>query len=246
MVVNVTALFAVMFYAVRQLNRAEDAAEREHQRSDGLLVNILPAQVAARLKEQRPGEVIADSYADASVMFADMEGFTARASDLSPAELVGFLNGVYTRLDGVVDRHGLEKIKTIGDAYMVVSGLPEPRPDHAEALADFALEIRDALAGLVDPKGRPVAMRIGLASGPVVAGVVGARKFYYDVWGDAVNTASRMESTCEAGKIQVSAETHALLADRFAFEDRGLIEVRGKGPMHTWFLVGRRAMAAAE
>jgi adenylate cyclase len=244
-VMNVTVLFTVMFYAVRQLNRAEDAAEREHQRSERLLVNILPEKVAARLKE-RPDEVIADSFSEASILFADMEGFTARATDLPPAELVSFLNLVFTRLDGIVDRHGLEKIKTTGDAYMVVSGLPEPRADHAEALADLAINMRDALAGLVDPKGRPVAMRIGLASGPVVAGVVGTRKFYYDVWGDAVNTASRMESTGEVGKIQVSAETRALLGVRFEFEDRGLIEVRGKGGMHTWFLLGRCAVATAE
>jgi adenylate cyclase len=234
-----------MFYAVRQLYRAESEAEREQQRSERLLVNILPAKVAQRLKD-RPGETIADSYPEASVLFADMEGFTARATDLPPAELVGFLNAVFTRLDSIVERHGLEKIKTTGDAYMVVSGLPEPRVDHAEALADLALDMREALTGLTDPKGRPVAVRIGLASGPVVAGVVGTRKFYYDVWGDAVNTASRMESTGEVGKIQVAPETHALLAKRFALEDRGLIDVRGKGRMRTWFLFGRRPAVAAQ
>ena len=244
-VINIAALFAVMFYAVRQLYRAESEAEREQQRSERLLVNILPAKVAQRLKD-RPDETIADSYPEASVLFADMEGFTARATDLPPAELVGFLNAVFTRLDSIVERHGLEKIKTTGDAYMVVSGLPEPRVDHAEALADLALDMREALTGLTDPKGRPVAVRIGLASGPVVAGVVGTRKFYYDVWGDAVNTASRMESTGEVGKIQVAPETHALLAKRFALEDRGLIDVRGKGRMRTWFLFGRRAAVAAQ
>lgn len=242
---NIAVMFAVMFYAVRQLNRAEGAAEREHQRSERLLVNILPAKIAERLKE-RPDDVIADAYREASVLFADMEGFTARATDLPPADLVGFLNRVFTRLDGIVERHGLEKIKTTGDAYMVVSGLPEPRADHAAALADLALDMRDALAGLIDPRGRPVAVRIGLASGTVVAGVVGTRKFYYDVWGDAVNTASRMESTGEVGKIQVAPQTYELLADRFEFEDRGVIDVRGKGPMRTWFLLGRRAVAAAE
>lgn len=239
---NIVSLFAVMYYAVLQLNRAEDAAEREHQRSERLLSNILPGKIAARLKD-RPGEVIADSYPEASILFADMQGFTARASNLTPIELVGFLNDVFTQLDGIVERHGLEKVKTTGDAYMVVSGVPEPRLDHAEALADFALAMRDSLAGLRDPKGRPVPMRIGIASGPVVAGVVGTRKFYYDVWGDAVNLASRMESTGEVGKIQVSGEFQQRIADRFELEYRGLTEVRGKGVLPTWFLVGRRAAA---
>jgi adenylate cyclase len=147
---------------------------------------------------------------------------------------------VFTKLDGLVERHSLEKIKTTGDAYMVVSGVPDARPDHAAELADLALDMRDALAGLVDPKGRAVPVRIGIASGPLVVGVVGARKFFYDVWGDTVNAASRMESTGEAGKIQVTAQTHELLRHRFVLEERGVIEVKGKGPMRTWFLTGRR------
>jgi adenylate cyclase len=169
-----------------------------------------------------------------------MEGFTARATDMAPDELVRFLDGVFTKLDGLVERHGLEKIKTTGDAYMVVSGVPEPRPDHAAAIADLALDMRDALNWLLDPKGRAVPVRIGIASGPVVAGVVGRRKFFYDVWGDAVNTASRMETTGEAGRIQVAPETHALINEAFDLEERGLVDVRGKGPMRTWFLVGRK------
>jgi adenylate cyclase len=231
-------LYGIIFYVVRQMARAEAAAEREHQRSEGLLVNILPSRVAERLKDRVDSE-IADAYSEASILFADMGGFTARASDTTPEDLVRFLNGVYTQLDSLVERHGLEKIKTTGDAYMVVSGVPEPLPDHAGALADLALDMRAALAGLVDPKGRAVPVRIGIASGPVVAGVVGTRKFFYDVWGDAVNTASRMESTGEAGKIQVAPKTRELLADRFELEERGVIEVRGKGPMRTWFLIGR-------
>jgi adenylate cyclase len=233
-----SVLYGIIFYAVRQMERAEAAAEREHQRSEGLLVNILPPRIAERLKDHTHSE-IADAYPEASILFADMGGFTARASDTTPEELVRFLNGVYTKLDSLVERHGLEKIKTTGDAYMVVSGVPEALPDHAGALADLALAMRDALAGLIDPKGRAVPVRIGIASGPVVAGVVGTRKFFYDVWGDAVNTASRMESTGEAGKIQVAPKTRELLADRFELEERGVIEVRGKGPMRTWFLIGR-------
>ena len=235
-----TVLYGIIFYAVRQMERAEAAAEREHQRSEGLLVNILPPRVAERLKD-RPQSEIADAYPEASILFADMGGFTARASDTTPEQLVHFLNGVYTKLDSLVERHGLEKIKTTGDAYMVVSGVPEPLPDHAGALANLALDMREALTGLVDPKGRAVPVRIGIASGPVVAGVVGTRKFFYDVWGDAVNTASRMESTGEAGKIQVAPTTRELLADRFEFEERGVIEVRGKGPMQTSFLIGRKS-----
>jgi adenylate cyclase len=146
---------------------------------------------------------------------------------------------VYTKIDSLVERHGLEKIKTTGDAYMVVSGVPEALPDHAGALADLALDMRDALTGLIDPKGRAVPVRIGIASGPVVAGVIGTRKFFYDVWGDAVNTASRMESTGEPGKIQVAPATRELLADRFELVERGVIDVRGKGPMQTWFLIRR-------
>ena len=238
-VANTAILFVVMFYAVRQMARAEATAEREHQRSEGLLSNILPPRVAERLKE-RAGSEIADAYPEASILFADMAGFTARASDTAPEELVRFLNGVFTKLDALVERHGLEKIKTTGDAYMVVSGVPEPRPDHAEALADLALEMRAALAGLVDAKGRAVPVRIGIASGPVVAGVVGTKKFFYDVWGDAVNTAARMEQTGEPGKIQVTLEIQERLKQHFVLEERGLIEVRGKGPMRTWFLIGRR------
>jgi adenylate cyclase len=242
-IINTVLLSTVMFYAFRQVARAEATAEREYQRSEGLLANILPPKVAKRLKEQ-PETTIADAYPAASILFADMAGFTARASDTIPEELVAFLNGVYRRLDGLVERHGLEKIKTTGDAYMVVSGVPEPLSDHAERLAVLALDIRDALAGLTDPKGRAVPVRIGIASGPVVAGVVGSRKFFYDVWGDAVNTASRMESTGEPGKIQVAPTTRELLGERFAFEERGTVEVRGKGSMHTWWLLGQRVEAS--
>jgi adenylate cyclase len=242
-VTNVVAssaiLFAIVYYAVRQIARAEAAAEREYDRSESLLSNILPPRVAGRLK-QRTNAVIADSYPEASILFVDMAGFTARASETTPEELVQFLNGVFTKLDSLVERHGLEKIKTSGDAYMAVSGVPEARPDHAAALADLALDMREALAGLVDPNGRAVAVRIGIASGAVVAGVVGTRKFFYDVWGDAVNIASRMESTGEAGKIQVAAQTRDQLTERFDLNERGVIEVKGKGPMRTWFLIGRK------
>ncbi len=231
-------LLAVVWHAIREVVRAEAKAEREYARSESLLLNILPSSVAERLKEEA-GAVIADRYDGASVLFVDLAGFTSLAGNVAPDDLVRFLNGVFTQLDRLVERHGLEKIKTSGDAYLVVSGVPQPRDDHAAALADFAIAIREELKGLVDPTGRAIPARIGLASGAVVAGVVGTRKFFYDVWGDAVNTASRMESTGEAGRIQVAPDTYELLRTKFELEERGPIDVRGKGPMRTWFLIGR-------
>jgi adenylate cyclase len=239
-VLNMATAFAVVFYVARQAARAEALVERERDRSDTLLANILPPVIAERLKDRSGDAEIADAYPDATVLFIDMAGFTALTGATTPDRLVRFLNEVYSRFDALVERYGLEKIKTSGDAYMVVGGVPEPLADHAAQVADFALAARDAMAGIADPLGRPMPVRVGIATGPVVAGVVGKRKFFYDVWGDAVNTASRMESTGEIGHIQVSPTTHALLVDRFDFTERGLIEVKGKGPMRTWFLVGRK------
>lgn len=192
--------------------------------------------------------MIADRYDAASILFADMAGFTARASDIPAEDLVQFLNRVFTDFDRLVESHGLEKIKTTGDAYMVVSGVPAPRSDHAQALGQLALDLRDAAAGLLDPRGRSVSIRFGIASGPVVAGVVGIRKFFYDVWGwgDAVNVASRMEATGEPGKIQVSQDTYERLNREFLLENRGVTDVRGKGEMQTWFLIGRKTPVAVE
>jgi adenylate cyclase len=229
---------AIVYYGLRQTASAEAALEQEYERSEALLANILPATVAQRLKD-RSGSVIADKYDDASILFADIAGYTERASDTPPEELVAFLDGLYTSLDALVTRRGLEKVKTSGDAYMVVSGVPEPRADHLEALADLALDIAEAVAGLTDSRGRAVPLRIGLACGPVVAGVVGSQRFFYDVWGDAVNVASRMESTVAVGRIQVPENVYRRLRGRFVFEERGDVEVKGKGLMHTWYLVGR-------
>jgi adenylate cyclase len=232
-------VFATVWYSLRETDRAERAMEAEYQRSEQLLSNILPASVAARLKD--PGHtVIADRYDDASILFADIAGYTERASDTSPSDLVRFLDRLYTDLDALVDRHGLEKIKTSGDSYMVVSGVPRPRPDHVEALACLALDMAAAVADLTDPLGRAVPLRIGLATGPVVAGVVGARKFFYDVWGDAVNVAARMETTDVVGRIQVPHIIYQRIRHSFLFEERGEVDVKGKGRMHTWYLVGRR------
>ena len=230
---------ATVWYAMREIDRAEKAMESEYQRSESLLANILPASIASRLKDPTRN-IIADKYDDASILFADIAGYTKRASDTTPTELVRFLDTLYTDLDALVDRHGLEKIKTSGDSYMVVSGVPQPREDHVQALACLALDMAEAVADLRDPQGRAVPLRIGLASGPVVAGVVGARKFFYDVWGDAVNVASRMESTDVEGRIQVPQAVYERLKDQYVLEERGDIDIKGKGLMHTWYLVGRR------
>ena len=237
-------VLAVVWYGLRQIASAEAAMEREYTRSEALLANILPASIAERLKD-RSHSVIADKYDDASILFADIAGYTERASDTSPEELVAFLDDLYTSLDALVTRHGLEKVKTSGDAYMVVSGVPQPRTDHLEALADLALDIADTVAGLTDSRGRAVPLRIGLASGPVVAGVVGSQRFFYDVWGDAVNVASRMESTADVGRIQLPQSVYQRLSNRFVYEERGEVDVKGKGVMRTWYLVGRNGQQAA-
>jgi adenylate cyclase len=230
---------AVVWYALREIRRARQAMEAEYERSETLLTNILPATIAQRLKDPTRN-IIADKYDDASILFADIAGYTKRASDTSPSDLVRFLDRLYTDLDALVDRHGLEKVKTSGDSYMVVSGVPQPRDDHIEALACLALDMADAVADLKDPQGRKVPLRIGLAAGPVVAGVVGARKFFYDVWGDAVNIASRMQTTDVEGRIQVPHDVYERLNHAFLLEERGNVDVKGKGVMHTWYLVGRR------
>jgi adenylate cyclase len=230
---------AVVWYALREIRRARKAMEAEYERSEKLLTNILPATIANRLKDPSRN-IIADKYDDASILFADIAGYTKRASDTTPSDLVRFLDRLYTDLDALVDRHGLEKVKTSGDSYMVVSGVPQPRDDHMEALACLALDMADAVADLKDPQGRAVPLRIGLAAGPVVAGVVGARKFFYDVWGDAVNVAARMETTDVEGRIQVPQDVYERLNHAFLLEERGKVDVKGKGVMHTWYLVGRR------
>lgn len=232
-------MFATVWYAMREIERAEDAMEVEYKRSEALLANILPSTVANKLKDPAHG-TIADRYDEASVLFSDIAGYTERASDMDPTELVRFLDRVYTTFDRLVDRHGLEKIKTTGDGYMVVSGVPTPRPDHVEAIAALALDMSKAVAGLRDPQGNPVPIRMGIATGPVVAGVVGARRFFYDVWGDAVNVASRMESTDPLGRIQVPQNVYERLRHDFVLEERGEVEIKGKGVMRTWLLDGRK------
>jgi class 3 adenylate cyclase len=213
--------------------------EVERERAERLLLNILPASIAERLK--RNDGAIADGYDGVTVLFADIVDFTPLAAAMPPLELVQLLNRIFSELDDLVEKHGLEKIKTIGDAYMVVGGLPHPRPDHALAVAELALDVREAVARFRRPDGEPVVMRMGINTGPVVAGVIGTKKFIYDLWGDAVNIASRMESHGVAGAIQITESTYALLRERFQVEERGTIDVKGKGPLRVWLLVGRHA-----
>jgi len=247
-VVNFLSAFGLSALFGYALTRAADKAEAklsaEHKRSEALLHNILPPPIAERLKGST--EVIADGFDEASVLFSDIVGFTVLSSRVTPAELVRMLNDVFSRIDDLVHRYGLEKIKTIGDAYMVASGLPEPRADHVQVLADFALDMVDVLAELEARSGATLQMRIGIHTGPVVAGVIGKRKFAYDLWGDTVNTAARMESHGEPGRIQVSADVAARLDADFELIERGAITVKGKGEMRTFFLVGRRRENAPE
>jgi class 3 adenylate cyclase len=221
----------------RALDQEHRLLVAEQDRSERLLLNVLPAPIAARLKQ---GEaVIADRFPEVTVLFADLAGYTASSDRSSPERLVQVLGDLFTAFDGLAQRHGLEKIKTVGDAYMVAGGLPVPRPDHAEAVAEMALAVREEVGRHLDPSGQPLAVRIGIDTGPVVAGVIGTTKFSYDLWGDTVNTASRMESHGVVGCIQVTERTYRRLRDRYHFERRGPVQVKGKGELVTWFLVGR-------
>jgi class 3 adenylate cyclase len=211
---------------------------RLHRENERLLLSILPASIAARLKSGDEG--IADHFPEVSVLFADIVDFTTLSGGMSPEPLVALLNDLFTQFDELARRHGVEKIKTIGDCYMAVTGLPDPRPDHAPALAEMALEMIDCLKQFNSNRRASLQIRIGLNTGPVVAGVIGSSKFIYDLWGDTVNTASRMESTGLPGRIQITAPTERALSEQFECEDRGDVEVKGKGRLHTWWLNGRR------
>lgn len=213
--------------------------KKEKEKSEFLLLNIFPKSIANRLKT---GErKIADYFDNATVMFTDIIGFSRLAMQVSTSELVDFLNGVFSSFDELAAKHGLEKIKTIGDAYMVAGGIPVPVPDHTQRIADMALDIRKMIPRFVTKAGDPIAMRIGIASGPVQAGVIGTRKFSYDLWGDTVNTASRMENHCLPNQIQVTESVYELLKNDFVLEKRDqIIHVKGMGDMVTYFLIDRK------
>ena len=220
-----------------ELRRAREELRRMHEKADSLLLNILPKSIAERLKEDEG--VLVDSFSEATILFCDLVGFTPLAAKTRPAEVVGFLNRVFSVMDALAEKHGVEKIKTIGDAYMIAGGVPDARPDHAAAVADFALELVEREPARDEELGHPVGLRIGIHSGPVVAGVIGKKKFAYDLWGDTVNTASRMESSGLENRIHVSEETRVILGDGYRFDKREPIEIKGKGLMQTYFLVGR-------
>lgn len=219
----------------QQLQEKNASLQIEKEKSDRLLLNILPAVVAEKLKQYQGS--LAEQFDEVTILFADIVGFTALSSRMRPIELVALLNHIFSTFDRLADRHGLEKIKTIGDAYMVVSGVPLPRSDGAEAIAKMALEMQAEIQKFHGKNEQSFQLRIGINTGSVVAGVIGIKKFSYDLWGDAVNVASRMESTGLPGKIQVTQETYQRLKERYHFEERGRVFIKGKGEMMTYFLL---------
>ncbi len=223
---------------VIELQQEKQLLEMEKEKSERLLLNILPQPIAERLK--RGERTIADHFADVTVLFADLCDFTALASQTDPEDLVTLLNELFSRFDRLADRHGLEKIKTIGDSYLLVGGLPLPRPDHAEAVAEMALEMLAEVQDLNQDSGIRLRVRLGLNAGPVVAGVIGRKKFTYDLWGAAVNLASRMQSSGLPGHIHVPASFQQRLHDRFVFMERGTVQCKGVGEVHSYFLLAKK------
>jgi len=245
-IIRLALLFAVPVYAAVPCFfiyitfwRAEDEIAMAKAKSEELLLNILPEPIADRLKNSK--EPIADYFDNATILFADIVNFTKLSETMSPAKLVDLLDKVFAEFDAVADRLGLAKIKTIGDAYMVAGGIPESRPDHTEAVADMALAVMNIMQK--DKRFDNLNLRIGIHSGPIVAGVIGRRKFIYDLWGDSVNTASRMESHGVEGRIQVTEDVYVKLNGNYMFEDRGIVTIKGKGDMQTYFLTGRRSIS---
>ncbi len=251
--IGITAIFATAFHSLNkyfgllqyqnahldELVRTRTAElERERERSEQLLLNILPEEMAGRLKRNEPDLV--DAYDDATVLFADIVGFTAMSKTVPANRLVEILNDTFSAIDELVEAHGLEKIKTIGDAYMVAAGIPQPMPDHVRRMADFALDLVALVDRINRRDGLGLDLRVGFNRGPVIAGVIGKKKFMYDLWGETVNVASRLESTGVAGRIQVTGEVRDALADGYAFTPRGDIDVKGVGRLRTCFLAGRR------
>ncbi|MGL5135656.1 MAG: adenylate/guanylate cyclase domain-containing protein [Planktothrix sp.] len=226
------------FNSRKALEKAYIQVKEEQERSESLLLNILPHSIAQRLK-LKPS-TIADSFTDAGVLFGDIVGFTELSGQFDPPELVNLLNQIFSEFDHLAELHGLEKIKTIGDSYMVVSGLPIPHDDYAEAIANMALDMQKTLREFNLKTEQNFHIRIGIATGPVVAGVIGIKKFIYDLWGDTVNIASRMESHGIADEIQVTETTYLVLKQNYRFEKRGIIEVKGKGKMTTYLLKGKQ------
>jgi adenylate cyclase len=234
---DVLNVIAVSFVTTMLLVIFARGRETAQARVEALLLNVLPEEIAQRLQDEP--NAIADHFDEASILFADVVNFTPLASRLEPHEVVGLLDRLFTSFDELVDRYEVEKIKTIGDSYMVAAGVPRPRPDHAHALAGLALEMKECAHTCVP--GSDLRLRIGISSGPVIAGVIGRRRFLYDLWGDTVNMASRMESHGISDEIQITRPTWELLRDDFATEPLGRVDVKGKGAVETWRLVGRNS-----
>jgi guanylate cyclase len=230
-----TIVFTLLAVFAAERRAALSALRLEQAKAENLLLNILPRSIADKLKDET--QPIADHFGSASILFADVAEFTPWSERLPPAEVVGYLDRLFSHFDELAERYALEKIKTIGDCYMVAAGVPTPRPDHARALALMALDMLEAMRSHEEVAHLGHELRIGINSGPVVAGVIGRKRFLYDLWGDAVNTASRMESYGTPGRIQITRATYELLADDFECEPRGSIAVKGKGEVETWYLI---------
>ena len=236
-----TIVFTLLALFAKQRQDALTALQIAQDQAEELLLNVLPRPIAERLKAEP--QTIADQFTSASILFADVVEFTKRSEQLSPAEVVGILDHLFSHFDMLAERYAVEKIKTIGDAYMVAAGVPSPRPDHARALALMALDMVDAMHSQDGVAHLGLELRVGINSGPVVAGVIGRKRFLYDLWGDAVNVASRMESQGTSGRIQITRATRDLIEDEFVCEPRGTISIKGKGEMETWYLMARRTAA---
>jgi len=241
-VMNLAAVSGIvlftLIYFIGKKNETLGLLRSEQEKTESLLLNILPREIAAILKNDN--RTIADHFGGARILFADLVGFTPLTAQMAPVEMVNLLSEIFSYFDSLVEKYDLEKIRTIGDNYMVAAGVPRPRPDHAQALARMALDMIEYLRLFPLRDGRRIEFRIGINSGPVVGGVIGRKKFVYDLWGDAVNIASRMESQGVAGRIQVTQATYELIREQLICEPRGAVVLKGRGEMNTWFLTGSK------
>ena len=235
------SIFCVVYYAFSQAHRAEDLLQKEYEYSERLLSAMMPKTIASQLKRE-PNTTIADAHSQVSILFADIVGFTPIAARQSPEQIVELLSRLFTQFDEFAKKHGIEKIKTVGDAYMVAGGLPEDQEDHAERVANMAFDMMKFADKMSHDYGEEIALRIGIHSGRVVAGVIGTQKPFYDVWGDTVNFAARMESFGQSGCIQISEDTKNLLEAKYVVEKRGRVDIKGKGKVTTWNLLSRRVV----
>ncbi|WP_226688836.1 adenylate/guanylate cyclase domain-containing protein [Ruegeria arenilitoris] len=235
-------LAATTAFFVTEMRKSDDALEAEHARSEDLLYNLLPTEIAGRLKDA-PDQIIADSLDHIAILYADIVGFTQCSARMAPTDLVSFLNRIFSTFDHLAAKHKLEKIKTIGDAYMVAAGTPSPVGDPVQCIAEMALDMQAAVQDMSPEFTDGLQLRIGLHAGPAIAGVIGTKKLFYDVWGETVNIASRMESHGEPGRIQLTGLAHEELKTEYTFEERGTIEVKGMGEVKTWWLTGRATSA---